>query len=85
MSDRMIVMNKGKIEEQGDPDQIYQSPSTEYTKRLIAAIPAADPEAAARKRLLAMHVNPTLLFFLPSPGVCPGFEHELGRGGSYGE
>ena len=53
MSDRMIVMNKGKIEEQGDPDQIYQSPSTEYTKRLIAAIPAADPEAAARKRLLA--------------------------------
>ncbi|HPD54837.1 MAG TPA: ATP-binding cassette domain-containing protein, partial [Bacteroidia bacterium] len=52
MSDRMIVMNKGKIEEQGDPDQIYQSPSTEYTKRLIAAIPAADPEAAARKRLL---------------------------------
>lgn len=54
MSDRMIVMNKGKIEEQGDPDQIYQSPSTEYTKRLIAAIPAADPEAAARKRLLAI-------------------------------
>ena len=53
MSDRMIVLNKGKIEEQGDPDQIYQSPSTEYTKRLIAAIPAADPEAAARKRLLA--------------------------------
>lgn len=53
MSDRMIVMNKGKIEEQGDPDQIYQSPSTEYTKRLIAAIPAADPESAARKRLLA--------------------------------
>ena len=53
MSDRMFVMNIGKIEEQGDPDQIYQSPSTEYTKRLIAAIPAADPEAAARKRLLA--------------------------------
>ena len=53
MSDRMIVLNQGKIEEQGDPDQIYQSPSTEYTKRLIAAIPAADPEAAARKRLLA--------------------------------
>jgi peptide/nickel transport system ATP-binding protein len=51
MSDRMIVMNKGRIEEQGDPDVIYRSPSTDYTRRLIAAIPAADPEAAIRKRL----------------------------------
>lgn len=40
MSDRMIVMNKGRIEEMGDPDDIYVSPKSEYTKRLIAAIPA---------------------------------------------
>ena len=39
MSDRMIVMNKGKIEEMGDPEQIYYHPKSEYTKRLIAAIP----------------------------------------------
>lgn len=39
MSDRMIVMNKGRIEEMGDPDDIYVSPKSEYTKRLIAAIP----------------------------------------------
>ena len=39
MSDRMIVMNKGKIEEMGDPDEIYASPKSEYTKRLIDAIP----------------------------------------------
>lgn len=39
MSDRMVVMNKGKIEEMGDADEIYNNPKTEYTKRLIAAIP----------------------------------------------
>jgi len=39
MSDRMMVMNKGKIEEMGDADEIYNNPKTEYTKRLIAAIP----------------------------------------------
>ncbi len=39
MSDRMIVMNKGKIEEAGDADEIYNNPKTEYTKKLISAIP----------------------------------------------
>ena len=39
MSDRMVVMQEGEIEEMGDADQIYNSPKTEYTKRLIDAIP----------------------------------------------
>jgi peptide/nickel transport system ATP-binding protein len=39
MSDRMVVMNKGKIEEIGDADEIYNNPRSEYTKRLISAIP----------------------------------------------
>jgi len=39
MSDRMVVMQDGKIEEMGDADQIYNSPKTDYTKKLIAAIP----------------------------------------------
>ena len=39
MSDRMIVMNKGKIEEMGNPDDIYNNPASAYTKRLIEAIP----------------------------------------------
>jgi peptide/nickel transport system ATP-binding protein len=39
ISDRMIVMNKGKIEEQGFPEDIYANPQTAYTKKLIAAIP----------------------------------------------
>ncbi len=39
ISDRMIVMNKGKIEEEGFPEDVYNHPKAEYTKRLIAAIP----------------------------------------------
>jgi len=39
ISDRMIVMNKGKIEEEGFPEVIYNSPKAAYTKKLIDAIP----------------------------------------------
>jgi peptide/nickel transport system ATP-binding protein len=39
MSDRIIVMNKGKIEEYGTATDIYNNPQSEYTKKLIAAIP----------------------------------------------
>ena len=39
MCDNMIVMNKGKIEEAGDPDKIFEKPKNKYTKKLIDAIP----------------------------------------------
>lgn len=39
ISDRIMVMNKGKIEESGDADEIYFNPASDYTKKLIASIP----------------------------------------------
>jgi peptide/nickel transport system ATP-binding protein len=39
MSDRMVVMQKGKVEEMGDPDEIYSNPKSEYTRKLIDSIP----------------------------------------------
>jgi len=39
MSDRMIVMQKGNIVEQGESDSIYANPQTQYTKKLISSIP----------------------------------------------
>ncbi len=39
MSNQLLVMNNGNIEEHGDADQIYQNPQKEYTKKLIEAIP----------------------------------------------
>ena len=42
MSDRMMVMKDGKIQEIGDADEIYYHPKTEYTKQLIDAIPKGE-------------------------------------------
>lgn len=39
MSDHIMVMNKGKIEEKGTTEEIINNPQTEYTKRLISSIP----------------------------------------------
>ena len=39
MSDKILVMNNGRIEEQGDADEVYKNPKQKYTKRLISAIP----------------------------------------------
>ncbi len=39
MSDQVVVMNKGKIEEINDADLLYQNPQSPYTQKLIAAIP----------------------------------------------
>lgn len=41
ISNRIMVMNKGKIEESGNADSIYFNPRSAYTKNLIASIPAA--------------------------------------------
>jgi peptide/nickel transport system ATP-binding protein len=39
ISDRIMVMNKGKIEETGSAEQVYDNPQSAYTQRLIASIP----------------------------------------------
>jgi peptide/nickel transport system ATP-binding protein len=39
MSDQLLVMNNGQIEEKGDADGIYKNPKTAYTQKLIEAIP----------------------------------------------
>lgn len=39
VSDNLIVMNQGQIEEMDDADRIYASPKSDYTKTLIDAIP----------------------------------------------
>jgi len=39
MSDRIMIMNAGKIEETGTPDEIFNAPKSAYTRKLIEAIP----------------------------------------------
>jgi len=37
ISDRVIVMNEGRIVEQGSPQEVFHSPKTDYVKKLISA------------------------------------------------
>ncbi|MFH1320324.1 MAG: ABC transporter ATP-binding protein [Bacteroidota bacterium] len=53
MSDRMLVMDDGKIQEIGDADEVYSYPKTKYTQKLIEAIPKGeliDIKAAIEKK-----------------------------------
>jgi peptide/nickel transport system ATP-binding protein len=44
MSDRILVMNRGKIEEIGSAESIYREPAKDYTRQLIASIPTGTLE-----------------------------------------
>ncbi|MCA2014547.1 ATP-binding cassette domain-containing protein [Vibrio tritonius] len=50
ISDRVAVMNKGKIVETGDTLTIYNHPQDEYTKVLLSAIPITHPSQRKKKR-----------------------------------
>jgi peptide/nickel transport system ATP-binding protein len=39
MSDRILVMYKGKIEESGMAEAVYTNAQSDYTRRLIESIP----------------------------------------------
>ena len=47
--DRIAVMHRGELVELGPAASICQTPQKDYTKRLLAAVPATDPD---RRRLL---------------------------------
>ena len=40
LSDRILVMNRGQIEELEEADLLYENPQKDYTKKLIAALPS---------------------------------------------
>jgi len=41
--DRVLVMQHGELVEQGNTEQLWAEPQQDYTRQLLAAIPAADP------------------------------------------
>lgn len=45
ISDDVIVMKTGNIVERGSVQQLFESPSSDYTKELIAAAPVVDPRS----------------------------------------
>jgi peptide/nickel transport system ATP-binding protein len=49
-ADRVLVMHRGRIVEQGETASVFVAPTHDYTRALLAASPVADPvEQAARR------------------------------------
>lgn len=55
MSDRMLVMNDGKIEELGIAEDLYKMPEKAYTRKLIDAIPKGDIESIKNRLKKTIH------------------------------
>ncbi len=50
MSDRIAVMNRGKLVEVGPAEEVYTTPKDEYTKALLAAVPVPDPRRMKERK-----------------------------------
>jgi peptide/nickel transport system ATP-binding protein len=48
ISDEIVVMNKGKVVEQGSKDQVMSPPYPDYTKLLLSSVPEMDPDWLTR-------------------------------------
>jgi oligopeptide transport system ATP-binding protein len=65
MSDRIAVMQAGKLVEEGPAEEVYETPKQDYTKKLLTSVPVPDPRRmrarkAERRRASAVQA--------PSPG-----------------
>jgi peptide/nickel transport system ATP-binding protein len=50
LSHRIAVMQNGELVEVGDRDQILKNPQSDYTRRLISAVPVPDPKVQSARR-----------------------------------
>jgi peptide/nickel transport system ATP-binding protein len=50
LAHRIVVMQRGRIVEQGTRDEILRNPQDPYTQRLIAAVPIPDPAKQRERR-----------------------------------
>lgn len=64
VADRVAVMRGGRVVESGTSAQVLGAPREEYSRRLVAAVPAADPVEQRHRRALRTQVA-------ADPGVTP--------------
>jgi len=50
MSDRIAVMNQGKLVETGPSEEVYRNPKDPYTKALLSAVPVPDPRKMKERK-----------------------------------
>jgi ABC-type oligopeptide transport system ATPase subunit len=50
IADRVAVMSSGRLVELSDTDELFDNPKDEYTRGLLAATPASNPEGREERR-----------------------------------
>ncbi|KZL16446.1 ABC transporter ATP-binding protein [Pseudovibrio sp. Ad26] len=63
ISDRVCVMTQGKIVEQGDTEDIFESPQHEYTQHLLAAEPKGHPPAGDTSQPIVVEAKDLKVWF----------------------
>ena len=60
MSDRIAVMNQGRLVEIGPAEEVYTNPQEDYTKALLSAVPIPDPRAMKERKELRRKLRSAL-------------------------
>jgi peptide/nickel transport system ATP-binding protein len=50
LADRIAVLHRGRLVEEGTGEEVLGSPREEYTRRLLASLPVPDPDEQALRR-----------------------------------
>ncbi|WP_158370801.1 dipeptide ABC transporter ATP-binding protein [Cellulosimicrobium cellulans] len=50
LADRIAVLHRGRLVEEGTGEEVLGAPREEYTQRLLASLPVPDPDEQARRR-----------------------------------
>ncbi|WP_298985126.1 ABC transporter ATP-binding protein [uncultured Roseibium sp.] len=68
-ADRVCVMTKGKIVEQGPVADIFDKPQHDYTKHLLAAEPKGDPPATDKDKPIVVQADNLKVWFPVKRGL----------------
>jgi oligopeptide/dipeptide ABC transporter ATP-binding protein len=56
-SDRVIVMHKGRMIEEGGVEEVFERPQADYTRDLLEAVPRPDKQISSRKKKIFKEEN----------------------------
>ncbi|WP_434625022.1 ABC transporter ATP-binding protein [Azospirillum sp. B2RO_4] len=79
MSHRVAVLFLGQIMEMGSRRQIFESPAHDYTRRLLSAVPVADPSRRSGRALLDGEIPSPVRAVGDDPAVLPLDEVQPGH------
>ncbi|CAO3428836.1 ABC transporter ATP-binding protein [Azospirillum endophyticum] len=79
ISHRVAVLYLGQIMEMGSRRQIFESPAHDYTRRLLSAVPVADPSRRSRRALLDGEIPSPVRAVGDDPAVLPLEEVQPGH------